>query len=95
MVESPLPFAEVTSPLEISGTINGFEAEVQVNVTDGEGLIVYDQPAVATSPDQTLGTFEVTASFEVPRPGAGEVIAFEESAEGPINVVEVPIQISG
>jgi hypothetical protein len=66
-----------------------------VNVVDGEGLIVYDEPAMATSGTGTRGTFDITASFEVPRSGMGAVIVFEESAEDgrQINVVEVPVEL--
>lgn len=97
LVESPLPFAEVTSPLQVTGTANTFEAVFQLNVTDGEGLIVYDQHHMATSGTGTRGTFDVTATFEVPRPGQGAVIVFEYSAKdgSQINIVEVPVQISG
>jgi germination protein M len=96
LVESPLPFDEVASPLEVRGTANTFEAMFQLNVTDGEGLIVYDQPQMASSGTGTRGTFDVTATFEVSRAGAGEVIVFESSAKdgSPINVVEIPVQIS-
>jgi germination protein M len=96
LVESPLPFDDVTSPLRVSGTANTFEAVFQLNVTDGEGLIVYDEPQMATSGTGTRGTFEVTASFDVPRAGIGAVIVFESSAEDgrPINVVEIPVGIS-
>jgi hypothetical protein len=96
LVESPLPFAEVTSPLRIQGTANTFEAQFRVNVVDGEGLIVYDEPAMATSGTGTRGTFDITATFEVPSEGIGAVIVWEESAEdgSQINLVEVPITVS-
>jgi Immunoglobulin-like domain of bacterial spore germination/Sporulation and spore germination len=96
LVESPLPFADVTSPLEISGTANTFEATVLVNVTDGDGLIVYDDHTTATSGSGTRGTFDLTATFDVPQPGVGEVIVFEESAQdgSRVNIVEVPVRIS-
>jgi hypothetical protein len=95
LVESPLPFTEVTSPLRITGTANTFEASFVVNVTDGEGLIVYDEPAMATSGTGTRGTFDITATFDVPRAGVGSVIVFELSAEdgSQINVVEIPVQV--
>jgi hypothetical protein len=95
LVESPLPFEEVSSPLQITGTANTFEAAFIVNVTDGEGLIVYDEPAMATSGTGTRGTFDVTATFEVPRSGVGSVIVFESSAKdgSQINVYEVPVQL--
>lgn len=97
LVESPLPFEEVTSPLRIRGTANTFEAAFVVNVTDGDGLIVYDEPAMATSGTGTRGTFDITATFEVPRAGFGSVIVFERSAEDgrQINIVEVPVRVSG
>jgi hypothetical protein len=96
LIESPLPFDEVTSPLRISGTANVFEAQFVVNVTDGEGLIVYDEPAMATSGSGTRGMFDITATFEVPRPGFGSVIAFDESARdgSQVDLVEVPIRVS-
>ena len=96
LVESPLPFEEVSSPLRVTGTANSFEAVFQLNVTDGEGLIVYDEPQMATSGTGTRGTFDVTATFEVPRPGVGAVIVFEYSAKdgSPIHLVEVPVRIS-
>jgi len=96
LVESPLPFAEVTSPLRITGTANTFEASFVVNVTDGDGLIVYDEPAMATSGSGTRGTFDVTATFDMPRSGVGSVIVFELSAKdgSQINVVEVPVKVS-
>jgi hypothetical protein len=96
LVESPLPFAETRSPLRITGTANTFEAALRVNVTDGEGLIVYDRGAMATSGTGTRGTFDVTATFKVPREGTGSVIVFEESAEDghPIHIVEIPVHIS-
>lgn len=96
LVESPLPFEEVTSPLRITGTANTFEATFRIDVTDGEGLIVYDEPAMATSGTGTRGTFDVSASFEVPRPGIGSVIVFEDSAEdgSPIHIVEIPVRVS-
>jgi hypothetical protein len=96
LVESPLPFAAVTSPLRISGTANTFEAAFLVNVTDGEGLVVYDEPAMATSGTGTRGTFDITATFPIPRPGSGTVIVFEASAKdgSRINIVELPVRIS-
>lgn len=95
LVESPLPFADVSSPLQITGTGNTFEAAFIINITDGEGLIVYDEPAMATSGTGTRGTFDVTATLDDPRPGLGTVIVFEESAEdgSHINIVEIPVNI--
>jgi hypothetical protein len=96
LIESPLPFEEVRSPLRVTGTANTFEAVFQLTVTDGEGLIVHDEAKMATSGTGTRGTFDVTATFDVPRAGVGAVIVFEHSAKdgSPINLVEVPVRIS-
>lgn len=96
LIESPLPFEQVTSPLRIRGTANTFEAQFRMNVLDGDGLIVYDEPVMATSGSGTRGTFDVTATFEVPRAGIGAVIVWEESANdgSQINLVEVPVSVS-
>jgi hypothetical protein len=96
LVESPLPFAEVTSPLRIQGTANTFEATFLVDVTDGEGEIVFEEVVTATSGSGTRGTFDLTATFEVPRAGVGEVIVWEESAAdgSRVNLVEIPVHIA-
>ena len=96
LVESPLPFEAVTSPLHITGTANTFEAVFRIVVTDGDGLEVYDQPAMATSGTGTRGTFDETVSFDVPKPGVGSVIVWEPSAKdgSQTNLVEVPITVS-
>ncbi len=96
LVESPLPFEEVTSPLQITGTSNTFEATFQVIVTDGDGLIVYEDFATSTGGNGVRGPFDVTVSFDVPTAGVGALIVFELSAEdgSQINLVEVPLTIS-
>lgn len=96
LIESPLPFDDASSPLRITGSANTFEATFQINVTDGDGLIVYDEFATATSGTGTRGTFDETVEFEVPRAGMGSVILFEYSAQDgrQINIVEVPVRIS-
>lgn len=96
LVESPVPGQAVTSPLEISGMANTFEATVNYTVTDGDGLIVDEGFTTATAGMGTFGTFAVTSSFEVPTPGVGAVIGFEISARdgSQANVYEVPVDIS-
>jgi hypothetical protein len=96
LVESPLPFAEIASPLRLTGTANTFEAAFRIKVTDADGRTVYDRPAMATSGSGTRGTFAVTATLDQPHAGTGKLTVFEESAEDgrPIHVVELPIRIA-
>lgn len=93
LIESPVPGEDVSSPLEITGMANTFEATVQYAVTDGDGLIVDEGFTTATAGNGTFGTFSVTSTFEVASSGVGTVVAFEDSAKdgSAINVYEVPV----
>jgi germination protein M len=95
LVESPVPGESVTSPLEITGMANTFEATVNYAVTDGEGLIVDEGFTTATAGNGTFGTFSVTSEFLVDRAGVGSVIGFEVSARDgtQVSVYEVPVEI--
>ena len=95
LVESPVPGEPVTSPLEVTGIANTFEANVQYTTTDGDGLIVDEGFTTATAGNGTWGDFAFTTTFEVPRAGLGSVIVFQESAEdgSQTDVYEVPVQV--
>ena len=60
LVESPLPFQDVTSPVRASGTANTFEANFNYELTDTDGRIVDENFVTATSGTGTRGTFEFT-----------------------------------
>jgi hypothetical protein len=98
LVESPLPFEEVTSPITATGTANTFEATFHYELTDTDGLIVDENFVTATSGSGTRGTFEFTTDeFTVPFDGIGSLIVFERSAEdgSKVNIVEIPLRMSG
>jgi hypothetical protein len=97
LVESPLPFEEVTSPLRVTGTANTFEATFSYELTDTDGLIVDENFVTATSGTGTRGTFDFTsAPFTVPFDGVGSLIVFELSAKdgSRINLVEIPLRMT-
>jgi len=97
LVESPLPFEAVTSPLRVTGTANTFEATFSYELTDTDGLIVDENFVTATSGTGTRGTFDfTTAPFTVPFDGVGSLIVFERSAKdgSRINLVEIPIRMT-
>ena len=97
LVESPLPFEEVTSPLRAEGTANTFEANFHYELTDTDGLIVDENFVTATSGTGTRGTFEFTTKpYTVPFDGIGSLIVFERSAEdgSRMNVVEIPLRMT-
>lgn len=97
LVESPLSFEEVTSPLRVSGTANTFEATFSYELTDTDGLIVDENVVTATSGTGTRGTFDfTTAPYVVPFDGVGALIVFERSAKdgSRINLVEIPLRMT-
>lgn len=95
LVESPLSFEEVTSPLRATGTANTFEANFSYELTDTDGLIIAEDFVTATSGTGTRGTFELTVPFEVKFDGVGSLIVFEPSAKdgSRTNLVEIPIRM--
>jgi germination protein M len=91
LVESPLPFEEVTSPLQVMGTANTFEATFNYELVDAEGNVVDEDFVTATSGSGTRGTFEFTAGdFD----DLSALRVFELSAEdgSRIHEFEIPLQ---
>ena len=97
LVESPLAFEDVASPLDVTGTANTFEANFEFELTDTDGRIVDESFVTATSGTGMRGTFDFTTdSYSVPFDGIGALIVFERSAEdgSRINLVEIPLRMT-
>lgn len=96
LVESPLSFEQVSSPLHVFGSANTFEATFSYEVTDTDGRIVDEDFVTATSGTGWRGTFEFVAPFEVDFDGVGSLIVFERSAKdgSRINLVEIPLRMT-
>jgi hypothetical protein len=93
LVESPLPFEAVTSPLTASGTANTFEATFNYEVVDADGEVVDENFVTATSGTGTRGTFEfTTGDFD----SVSKLVVFEPSAEdgSRTKLVEIPLMTS-
>jgi len=95
LVESPLPFEKVTSPLRVTGTANTFEATFQYELFGPDATIVAKNFVTATSGTGTRGTFDFTFPFEIAEDGLGKLVVFELSAENGsrINEVEIPLRM--
>lgn len=93
LVESPLPFEEVSSPLRVSGTANTFEATFDYELKDSSGNVVDENFVTATSGTGTRGTFDFTTK---PFDDLESLVVFERSAEdgSRINLVEIPLKMS-
>jgi immunoglobulin-like protein involved in spore germination len=93
LVESPLPFAAVTSPLRATGTANTFEATFNYELIAGDGKVVDEHFVTATSGTGTRGTFDFTTGlFD----DVAALRVFELSAEdgSRIHEVEIPLTTS-
>jgi germination protein M len=97
LVESPLPFADVSSPIRATGTANTFEATFNYELTDTDGKIVDENFVTATSGTGTRGTFDFTTKpFTVPFDGVGSLVVYERSAKdgSRTKLVEIPLRMS-
>ena len=96
LVESPLPFEEVTSPFRVTGTANTFEATFEYELVDPDGKIIATHFATATSGSGTRGTFDFTVPYTTDRAGFGKLVVYERSAKdgSRIHLVEIPIHMT-
>jgi germination protein M len=93
LLEHPTPGTVVSSPLELRGTSNTFEANLQIEIIDASGEVIYRDFATATSGTGTRGTFHETIELDLQTEGLGTIVMFEESAQdgSRINIIEVPV----
>jgi hypothetical protein len=96
LVESPLAWQHVGSPLRVTGTANTFEATFDYELADTDGRIVDSHFVTAASGSGTRGTFDFTTKpYTVPFSGVGSLIVFERSAKdgSRIHLVEIPLRM--
>ena len=96
LVESPLPFAHATSPLQATGTANTFEATFQYDLRDADGNLLKTHFVTATSGTGTRGTFDFSVSFASTRAGTGKLVVYELSAKdgSRIHQVVIPVELT-
>ena len=96
LVESPAPNANVSSPLQLRGSANTFEATFQVEVRPDKGKPLAEDFVTATSGSGTRGTFDKRLDFTVDRERPGTIVVYERSAEdgSVINRVEIPVTLT-
>src|SRR4051812_17536790 len=95
LVEEPLPFASVSSPLRLRGTANTFEATFEYELLDPAGKVLAHHFVTATSGSGTRGTYDVKIPFEAPN-GLGKLVVYEVSAAdgSKTHVVEIPLALA-
>ncbi len=94
LVESPLPFERVTSPIRAIGTANTFEATFQYDLRDPAGKLLKTHFVTATSGTGTRGTFDFSVPFMSTSTGMGRLVVYELSAKdgSRIHQVEIPVR---
>jgi hypothetical protein len=95
LVETPLPFDAVSTPLRVTGTANTFEATFEYDLLDPAGKVLKHDFATATSGSGTRGTFDFRVPFEAPN-GVGRLVVYERSAAdgSKTHVVEIPLSLA-
>ena len=95
LVELPLPYQSVSSPMRLAGTANTFEATFEYELKDAAGRTLARHFVTATSGNGMRGTYDVTIRFRATSGSTGSLRVWEDSAANgkPVNVVEIPVQI--
>jgi hypothetical protein len=95
LVETPLPFDEVSAPLRVTGTANTFEATFEYDLLAPDGKVLEHDFVTATSGSGTRGTFDFRIPFEAPN-GVGRLVVYERSAAdgSKIHVVQIPLSLA-
>jgi Immunoglobulin-like domain of bacterial spore germination len=95
LVESPLPFTVVKSPLRASGTADTFEGTFAYDLVGAHGKVLGHHYVTATSGTGVRGTFAFTARFTVGKAEPGTLVVYENSAENGrrIHRSEIPLTL--
>lgn len=95
VVDSPAPFDEVTSPIQITGQISVFEAQFNITIYDAQGNQIADQPAMSNE-GQTLAPFSASVAFSVTEETPACIWVYDISnADGVtlMDVVQIPVTL--
>ena len=94
-VEYPAWGEPVTSPIQVSGLSNVFEAVSQVMLTDDDGEPLFEDRVMATCGTGCWGEWEIEIPYEVEREQFGALIVWEFSAQdgSRIHIREYPLQL--
>jgi hypothetical protein len=81
-VDKPVAGARVSSPVDVSGSANVFEANVTVKVLDQNGKVVGHTFTTATCGTGCRGTYSVPVSFQVAHEQPGTIVVSDDDAAG-------------
>jgi hypothetical protein len=81
-VDEPAAGARVSSPVQVSGSANVFEANVTVKVLDANGNVVGKTFTMATCGTGCRGTYAVPVTFKIDREQPGTIVVSDDDAAG-------------
>ncbi|HEY6627422.1 MAG TPA: Gmad2 immunoglobulin-like domain-containing protein [Acidimicrobiia bacterium] len=92
-VDMPAWGEPVTSPIEVQGLSNVFEAVSQIMLTDDDGLPLFENAVMASCGTGCWGDWEASIPYEVDRHQVGALIVWEYSAKdgSRVNIREYPL----
>ena len=95
VVTTPSSGDRVSSPIEIAGTANVFEANVSIRIVDASGDELYSGFTTATCGTGCRGDFKTQAKVKVVEPTEATIEVFSQSAEdgSPMHLVSIPVRI--
>ena len=97
VVERPKPGDEVSSPFEVAGTADVFEANVTVRLLDAAGNEIARGFTTATCGTGCRGEFSTRVIFRVDADQRGTLIVSDDDADGdgkPQHEVRVPVVLA-
>jgi hypothetical protein len=92
-VDSPAWGQPTTSPIQVVGLSNVFEAVSQVMLTDDDGAPLYEDDVLATCGTGCWGEWQTEIAYTLDREQFGALIVWEFSAKdgSRINIREYPV----
>jgi hypothetical protein len=95
-VDRPAYGAALTTPGEVSGNADVFEATFRVSILDASGTSIVDQQAMATCGTGCRGTFGVSLHYTVAKAQWGTLRVYDRSAKDgtPENTRDYPVWLT-
>ena len=97
VVDRPSVSDSVSSPVEIAGTANVFEANVTVRILDHTGAELARNFTTATCGTGCRGTFSIRLAYRSPTAQNGTIVVSDDDADGdgtPQHMVTIPVQLA-
>ena len=94
LVENPAVGDVLHGSLHLSGMANVYEAQFRVQLIDGSGHVLVDQPVMATAGTGTWGTFDTTYRFTATTASTATLRVYDLSAKDGTPQNEVDLHLT-